>query len=140
MNNNLNPVIAQALRPFMPQAMTDAMRTVDAHRPVPPANKPASVPKGLYEYQYSGSEGLVLDCHLEYEAAFNGGTGPDSEESYPERIELIYALVNGVDIAEVLCDDVKKLIEEEALCNMEMDGWNDAYDRAADRYEDRMCT
>lgn len=85
--------------------------------------------KGLYQYQFSSSNGLVIDCRLEYEKAFDGGTGPTSEPSYPERIELIYALINGVDMSEVLCDEVKTLIEEEALCSMEMDKWNDEADQ-----------
>ena len=100
-------------------------------------NKQTTVPAGFYQYQYTSGDGITIDCHLEYEAAHNGGTGPNSEESYPERIELIYALVNGVDIAEVLCDDVKKLIEEEALCSMEMDGWNDEYDKGEERFNDK---
>lgn len=84
-----------------------------------------------YRYQHTSSCGLVIDCLLEHEAAHDGGTGPNSDESYPESITLIYALVNGVDISEVLCDDVKGLIEEEALCSMEMDAWNDAADQEA---------
>ena len=102
-------------------------------------NKQSTVPAGFYQYQYNGSEGLTIDCHLEYEKAFDGGSGPTSEPSYPESIELIYALVNGVDVSEVLCDSVKKLIEEEALCSMEMDGWNDAADEATNRAEDRAA-
>jgi len=93
-------------------------------------NKPSTVPTGFYQYQYNGSEGITIDCHLEYEKAHDGGTGPTSDESYPESIELIYALVNGVDIAEVLCDDVKTLIEEQALCSMEMDAWDEQGEEA----------
>ena len=95
-------------------------------------NKPSFIGDGMNQHQYTSRDGLTLDCHFEYEKAF---AGSDVEPGYPESLELIYALVNGVDIAEVLCDDVKKLIEEEALCSMEMDGWNDEYDRAADRAE-----
>jgi hypothetical protein len=100
-------------------------------------NKQSTVPAGFYQYQYNGGEGITIDCHLEYEAAHDGGTGPNSDESYPESITLIYALVNGVDIAEVLSSDVTELIEEEALCSVEMDGWNSECDRAADRHEER---
>jgi hypothetical protein len=94
-------------------------------------NQSSDVPSGLHQYQFISSNGLVIDCHLEYEKAFDGGSGPTSEPSYPERIELIYALLNGVDMSEVLCDKVKSLIEEEALCSMEMDKWNDEQGEAA---------
>jgi hypothetical protein len=84
-----------------------------------------------YPYQFNSANGLAIDCLLEYTRAHDGGTGPNSDESYPESISLIYALINGVDISEVLCDEVKSLIEEEALCSMEMDAWNDAADQEA---------
>jgi hypothetical protein len=93
---------------------------------------------GYYKYQYTGSSGLVIDCLLEYEAAHDGGTGPNSEESWPESINLVYALVNGVDISCAMCDEVKVTIEGEALESMEMDKWNSDYDRAADRAESNL--
>jgi len=74
--------------------------------------------RGLYQYQYTGSEGLELDCYLEYEAEHDGGTGPDSEESWPESITLFYALHKGEDISEVLSDDVRSTIETKALADM----------------------
>jgi len=91
-------------------------------------------PGPWYEYQYTDSEGLVIDCHLEYGAAEKESRDCPGE---PELIELIYALVNGIDIAEVLHDDVKQLIEEEALASMEMDKWNSDYDRGEQRAHDR---
>ena len=98
-------------------------------------NKPSFVAAGLYQYQYTGSEGVVIDCHLEYEAAHDGGTGPNSDESYPKSITLIYALVNGVDIASVLSQEVTETIEGEAEASMCMDGWDDQYDLAEARAE-----
>jgi len=91
--------------------------------------------KGCYEYAFESSNGLHLDCYLEYRAAHDGGTGPTSEESWPESISLVYALVNGIEISDVLSEDIVALIEDEALCNMEMDKWDDEYDRAATRAE-----
>ena len=90
--------------------------------------------KGLYQYDYTGSEGLELECWLEYEKAER-----DTYEcpGQPESINLVYALHKGEDISEVLCSDVKGLIEEGALANMEMDKWNDDMDYAADRAADR---
>ena len=91
-------------------------------------------PGPWYEYQYRDSEGLVIDCHLEYEAAEKQS---HDSPGHGETMDLIYALVNGIDIAEVLSDDVKGLIEEEALTSMEMDKWNGDYDRGEERAHDR---
>ena len=74
--------------------------------------------RGLYQYQFTDHEGLELDCYLEYEAKHDGGTGPDSEESWPESITLFYALHKGEDISEVLSDDVRSTIETKALADM----------------------
>ena len=100
-----------------------------------PPNKQTTVPADLYQYQYVDGDGLTLDCHLEYEAAHDGGTGPDSDESYPKSITLIYALCNGVDISNVLSQEVTETIEGEAEASMCMDGWDDQYDLAAARAE-----
>ena len=74
--------------------------------------------RGLYQYQFTDHEGLELDCYLEYEAKHDGGSGPDSEESWPESITLFYALHKGEDISEVLSDDVRSTIETKALADM----------------------
>jgi hypothetical protein len=104
--------------------------------PLTQPNAPTEVSgSGYYKYQYTSISGLVIDCLLEYEAAHDGGTGPNSEESWPESINLIYAMVNGVDIFEVIDDDVQATIEDEALKNMGMDKWNSDYNRAAERAE-----
>jgi len=121
-----------SLAPFMrPGLITTPFK------PCPPdANGRTQVERGpWYEYQYTASEGLVIDCYLDYEKA-----ECDSFDcpGHPEAFELCYALVNGVDVLEVLLDDVVSLIEEEAAQSMAMDKWNDDYDRGEERYNDRM--
>ena len=87
-----------------------------------------------YEYQFANSEGLVIDCYLEHKEA-----EPQSHDSPGHRgsVELVYALVNGVDISDVLSDDVADLIEEEALQSMAMDKWNSDYDKGEERALER---
>lgn len=103
-----------------------------------PNKQTTLAPGPWYQYQYTDAEGLVIDCHLEYEAAEKQ---THDSPGHCETVDLIYALVNGVDIFEVLSDDVKGLIEEEAIHSMEMDRWDDDYDkgeqRALDRAEER---
>jgi len=94
--------------------------------------------KGLYQYQYIGSEGLELDCYLEYQAEHDGGTGPGSEESWPESITLFYALHKGEDISEVLSDDVRSTIETEALAYMNKQAKEDSDDARIEAYIDSM--
>jgi len=143
MNNNLHPVMDPAM-----QHMLAAHKVVDAHRPLDMADFAARVcgikpqitkaminaedTKGFYQYDYTGSAGLQLDCYLEYEAGHDGGSGPNREESWPESITLVYALHKGEDIAAVLSVDVVVTIEEEALLQMEIDRYNNEFDRAAD--------
>lgn len=109
--------------------------------PTKPVNKleiTNSDTKGMEQYSYIGSEGLELDCYLEYEAAYDGGTGPNSEESWPESIRLVYALHKGEDISEVLSDDIKALIEEEALADLHQQDRENCSDAAIERYISRM--
>jgi len=107
-------------------------------KPCPPdANGRTQVPRGpWYEYQFTNKDGLTIDCYLEYDAAER-----DSFDcpGHHESIDLCYALVNGIDISDVLSDDIKGLIEEEALASMEIDKWDSDYDRGEDRYNDRMA-
>jgi len=131
-NQAIHPTIAASLAPFMrPGLITTPFKPCPAD-----SNGRTQVERGpWYEYQYTASEGLTIDCYLEYEKAER-----DSFDcpGHPESITLVYALVNGVDISEVLSDDVVGLIEEEAAQSMAMDKWNDDYDRGEDRYNDRM--
>ena len=88
---------------------------------------------GLYNHRFETAGGLVLDCYLAYEeeerATFDH---PGSAAA----VELIWALVEGVDISEVI-GDLAATIEEEALEDMENSAQDDEYDRGQERYEDR---
>jgi len=69
-----------------------------------------------YTFIFDGGE---LDCELEYEPAERGsrerGTGLQMEPDEPENAILITARLNGIDIAELLSDDIIGLIEAKAL-------------------------
>lgn len=96
-----------------------------------------SLLKGLYEYAYETPSGLCIDCYLDYQEAHDGGTGPNSDESYPESISLTYALVNGVDISSMLSEDVQSTIETEALDSMATAAFDQECDLGEDRWNDR---
>ena len=87
----------------------------------------------LYNHRFETAGGLVLDCYLSYEAEERE---TQDEPGSAAAIELIWALVEGVDISEVLGDWVAT-IEEEALGDMEAKVEDDQYDRGQERYEDR---
>lgn len=124
-----------------------AMRTVDSHRPgkiiAAGAHKAPNTPidpielKGLIEHKYTHTN-LTLNCFLDYEEGFDGGTGPDSDESYPERITLSYALVNGFDVLCLLDEDIVSEVEAAALAAMATDAFDQECDRGEDRWNDRM--
>lgn len=109
-------------------------RVISAPIKLPNMAFDASKLKGLYEYSYESGLGLHIDCYLEYEAEFDGGR---DEPSHPESITLCYALVNGVDISEVIDPDTQATIEEEALSEMRADADSHDEDRAIARYEER---
>lgn len=89
--------------------------------------------KGLYNHRFETAGGLVIDCYLAYEkeerATFDY---PGSAAS----ITLMWALVEGVDIYEVI-GDLAATIEEEALEDMAVQAEHDQYDRGQERYEER---
>jgi hypothetical protein len=89
--------------------------------------------KGLYNHLFETAGGLVLDCYLAYEEAERETR---DEPGSAESIELIWALVEGVDISEVI-GDLAATIEEEALEDMAVQAEHDQYDRGQERYEDR---
>ncbi len=124
------------IKPTLPSAWPGLTNT--PFKPCPGnANGRTQIERGpWYEYQYTASEWLTIDCYLEYEKAER-----DSFDcpGHPEAVELCYALVNGVDVLEVLSDDVVAHIEEKALCQMAEDQREDEYDRGEDRYNDRMA-
>ncbi|MBP9736171.1 MAG: hypothetical protein KBD82_11105 [Rhodoferax sp.] len=132
--NAIHPTMAVALRGFMPPAK---IITAGAHKTPNVLVDPIEL-KGLYEHEYTHTN-LVLNCFLDYEEGFDGGTGPESDESYPERITLSYALANGVDVMCLLDEDTVSEIEAEALAAMSISAFDADYDRGADRYEDRWA-
>lgn len=88
---------------------------------------------GLYNHRFETSGGLVLDCYLAFEAEERATYDHPGSAA---AVELIWALVEGVDIYEVLGDWVAT-IEEEALEDIETSAKDDEYDRGQERYEDR---
>ena len=122
--NTLNPVFERSLAPFIPGgSIAKAMAVVDANRPhvlktfIQQPNKLQNTDHlvGLFEYQWTNPMGLKVDCYLEYEAAHDGGTGPASEESWPESMTLLHALVNGVDVDSLIDADDRTAICNEAM-------------------------
>lgn len=74
--------------------------------------------KGLFNHRFETSGGLVIDCYLSYEAAeWQTRDDPGS----PADMQLIWALIGGIDIGELLKDlpDLAELIEVEALGELE---------------------
>jgi len=71
--------------------------------------------EGLYNHQFETAGDLVLDCYLSYESEERE---TQDEPGSPAVMELIYALVEGVDIS-VMLGDWAETIEEEAMSNLE---------------------
>ena len=71
--------------------------------------------KGLYNHVFETAGGLTLDCYLEYEAEERETR---DEPGSAASMELVWALVGGIDISEVL-GDLAETIEEEALSDLE---------------------
>ena len=92
--------------------------------------------KGLYHHTFETASGLVIQCYLEFEAEERATY---NEPGCTASIELVWALVEGVDIAEVLANDVVQTIEEEALEDMATAADDAKADAAADRWEDARC-
>ena len=67
--------------------------------------------KGLYNHRFETSGGLVIDCYLSYEKEERETR---DEPGSPANMELVWALVGGIDISEVL-EDLAETIEVEAL-------------------------
>jgi hypothetical protein len=89
--------------------------------------------KGLYNHRFETSGGLVLDCYLAFEEEERATFDHPSSAA---AVELIWALVEGVDISEVI-GDLAGTIEEEALEDMEARNEDDQYDKGQERYENR---
>lgn len=108
--DHLHPIMAQAIKPWTP---------TPAAQPAPSFDAPA-LPRGLVEFTWSTpllSEPVT--CHMEYEPAERGsreyGSGLQLEPDYPASMTLVAAYLRGVDITEILSDDMKEEIEVEAL-------------------------
>ena len=86
--------------------------------------------KNMYELDIVLENGLTINCYFEYEEA-------EPEVGLGESITLCYALVDGLDITEVVDQDLQDRWCEQALESMENDKEDADYDRGADRYEDR---
>lgn len=93
----------------------------------------ASDTKGMVQYTFTNSEGLNLECWLEYEPAERQ---THWEPGCSESIDLVYALHKGEDISEVLSDDVIGLIEEEAMADMKARDEDDRTEAAIARMEE----
>jgi hypothetical protein len=87
--------------------------------------------KGLYHHRFETSGGLVIECYLSYDEAERASY---DHPGCAAAIELIWALVEGVDISEVI-GDLAETIEEEALEDMAVQAEHDQYDRGQERYE-----
>lgn len=134
MNTAMPPTMAEALKPFLggpKQPPATALTTGQWH-----PNEPTQISTVLYEYQYITADGLLLNCHFEFEEETQD---TESEPGRAESFELLYALVNGVDVSEIISDDVRESIEAEARESLEMDSWDSDYDRAEERALDRWA-
>ena len=69
-----------------------------------------------YTYNFKGGK---LECELEYETAERGsrerGTGLQLEPDFHASAILITAKLNGIDIFDLLHDDLVKMIEAKAI-------------------------
>ena len=83
--------------------------------------------KGLFNLVFETDWGLTLDCYLEYEAEERETR---DEPGSPASMGLVWALVEGVDISEVL-GDLVETIEVEALGELESQIEDAALERGA---------
>lgn len=70
---------------------------------------------GMINYTYeffTGKAKQTLDCWLEYEEA-------DPESGLKESYTLCYAEIAGIDISELLSEDVRTEIEQQAQLSFE---------------------
>jgi hypothetical protein len=81
--------------------------------------------KGLFNHRFETSGGLVIDCYLSYEKEEKETR---DEPGNPANMELVWALVGGIDISEVL-EDLAETIEVEALEELESQIKDAAFDR-----------
>ena len=124
---SLPPVFQAAYKPFA-HSLTASANT-EGYRPT------AKDLRGLYRHRFDTAGGLVMDCYLDY--------SPEERATYDEpgsaaQIELVWALVGGIDINEVI-GDLALTIEEKAMECMATVAEDSKADAAADRWEDARC-
>jgi hypothetical protein len=88
---------------------------------------------GLYKHRFETAGGLIIECYLAFEEEERATYDHPGSAA---AVELIWALVEGVDISEVI-GDLAGTIEEEALEDMAAKAEDDQYDRGQERYENR---
>ena len=90
--------------------------------------------KGLFQYTFNTAGGLSIECFLEFEA---GEKATSDCPGYPDSVDLVWALVAGVDISEVLGDTKDTIEEEEALEDLCKAARESKEDAAIEAYESR---
>jgi hypothetical protein len=131
-DNNTSRIKAVFLRPKEHQ-MTTPYETVNNMARAICGMKPNPF-RGMQEYEYVARAGFAVRCYLEYTKAYDGGRDEPSES---ENIELCHAFVGVIDIAEVLDKELATEIEGLALKAMKQGAFDDAYDAAEARAQDR---
>ena len=81
---------------------------------------------GLYQHRFETAGGLVLDCYLAFEEEERATYDHPGSAA---AIELVWALVEGVDISEVLDGHWAEMIENEALRDLADKVKDAAFDR-----------
>lgn len=71
--------------------------------------------KGLFNFKFVTKLGLAIDCWIYYE---EGEEMTRDEPGEPEIVELRHACVGGIDISEIMDDELICLIEEKAVKEM----------------------
>ena len=77
--------------------------------------------KGLCNYEYVTRSGLAIDCWIYYE---EGEPQTWDEPGEPETVELHHACVGGIDVIEIMDQELINMIEEKALKAM-MEAYED---------------
>lgn len=70
---------------------------------------------GLFNFEFVTKQGLAIDCWIYYE---EGEEPTRDEPGEPEIVELRHAYVGGIDISEIMDQELIYLIEEKAVKEM----------------------
>ena len=71
--------------------------------------------KGLFNFEFVTKLGLAIDCWIYYE---EGEEPTRDEPGEPETVQLEHALVGGIDVIEIMDQELIYLIEEKAVKEM----------------------